>query len=75
MTIQYDNLNNQITVVGTASDIPIVLQPKGTGALQAQVADSTATGGNARGSNAVDWQTSRSAAANVASAIYSNILG
>jgi len=75
MTIQYDNLNNQITVVGTASDIPIVLQPKGTGALQAQVADSTATGGNARGANAVDWQTSRSSAGQVASAIYSNILG
>jgi hypothetical protein len=67
MTIQYDNLNNQITVVGTASDIPIVLQPKGTGALQAQVADSTATGGNARGANAVDWQTSRNAAGQVAS--------
>jgi len=67
MTIQYDNLNNQITVVGTATDIPIVLQPKGTGALQAQVADSTTTGGNARGARAVDWQTERTAASQVAS--------
>jgi len=76
MTIQYDNLNNQITVVGTASDIPIVLQPKGTGALQAQVADSTATGGNARGTNAVDWQSfTRTSAAQVASGLVSTILG
>ena len=75
MTIQYDNLNNQITVVGSATDIPIVLQPKGTGALQAQVADSTATGGNARGANAVDWQTLRSAATNVASGFVANITG
>jgi len=75
MTIQYDNLNNQITVVGTATDIPIVLQPKGTGALQAQVADSTTTGGNARGQNAVDWQTSRVAASQVASGLYATIGG
>jgi len=75
MTIQYDNLNNQITVVGTASDIPIVLQPKGTGALQAQVADSTTVGGNARGSRAVDWQTERSAASQVASGSYAIIGG
>jgi len=73
MTIQYDNLNNQITVVGTATDIPIVLQPKGTGALQAQVADSTATGGNTRGANAVDWQKSRVAATQVASSSFSFI--
>jgi len=75
MTIQYDNLNNQITVVGTASDIPIVLQPKGTGALQAQVADSTTTGGNARGANAVDFQTAREAASRVASGVYTFLGG
>ena len=44
------------------------VQPAGTGALQAQQTTSTATGGNARGANAVDWQTSRSAATMVASA-------
>jgi hypothetical protein len=75
MTIQYDNLNNQITVVGTATDIPIVLQPKGTGALQAQVADSTTVGGNARGANAVDWQTSRTNANQVSSGQYAVIGG
>ena len=53
--------------VGSDTNIPLVLQPKGTGALQAQQTDSTATGGNARGANAVDWQTSRGNAARVAS--------
>jgi hypothetical protein len=67
MTIQYDNFNNRITVVGTAADLALVVQPKGTGALQAQLTDSTATGGNARGANAVDWQTSRGLASQVAS--------
>jgi hypothetical protein len=74
MTIQYDNFNNRITVVGTAADIPFVVQPKGTGPLQAQLTDSTATGGNARGANAVDWQTARGAASAVASGVYS-VLG
>ena len=52
---------------GSDTNIPLVLQPKGTGALQAQQTDSTATGGNARGANAVDWQTKRNNAAQVAS--------
>ena len=67
MTIQYDNFNNRITVVSSAADAPLVIQPRGTGALQAQLTDSTATGGNARGANAVDFQTSRNAASQVAS--------
>jgi hypothetical protein len=75
MTIQYDNFNNRITVVGTAADIPFVVQPKGTGALQAQLTDSTATGGNARGANAVDLQTTRFTATNVASGAQSVIVG
>jgi hypothetical protein len=49
------------------TNTPLVLQPLGTGALQAQKTDSSATGGNARGANAVDWQTARSAASQVAS--------
>jgi hypothetical protein len=60
---------------GTDTDIPMVLQPKGTGALQAQLTTSTATGGNARGANAVDWQTIRGVASQVASASYSVIGG
>jgi hypothetical protein len=62
-------------VDGSDTNIPLVLQPKGTGALQAQQTDSTATGGNARGANAVDWQTSRASASQVASGTGSVISG
>jgi len=64
----------QVKAVG-GTNTPLVLQPLGTGALQAQKTDSSATGGNARGANAVDWQTSRGAASQVASGSYSVISG
>ena len=64
-----------VSAQGSDGNIPLVLQPKGTGALQAQLTDSTATGGNARGANAVDWQTSRSNAVMVASGTYSVVAG
>jgi hypothetical protein len=65
----------QILAVGSGTNIPLVLQPKGTGALQAQLTDSTATGGNARGANAVDWQTSRASAGQVASGSLATVGG
>jgi hypothetical protein len=64
-----------LSAQGTDTNIPLVLQPKGTGALQAQQTDSTATGGNARGANAVDWQMSRSSASQVASGFNAVIAG
>jgi hypothetical protein len=64
-----------ISAAGLAANIPLVLQPKGTGALQAQQTDSTATGGNARGPNAVDWQTVRNGATQVASGQYATVSG
>jgi len=64
-----------VKALGGDTNIPLVLQPKGTGALQAQQTDSTATGGNARGANAVDWQTSRSTSARIASAQFSVVSG
>jgi len=74
-----------IQIVGDASypqvkatggtNTPLVLTPLGTGALQAQKTDSTATGGNARGANATDWQTSRTTAAQVASGTQTTIGG
>ena len=74
-----------VTITGDASypmiqatggtNTPLVLSPLGTGALQAQKTDSTSAGGNARGANAVDWQTSRSAAGQVASGQLSFIGG
>ena len=61
--------------LGLQSDGSLYVSPAGTGALQAQKTDSTATGGNARGANAVDWQTSRSGATQVASGSFSVIGG
>jgi hypothetical protein len=56
---------NQAGVYGT----------KGTGALIAQIPDSTAAGGNVRGSRAVDWQFQRVSAAQVASGTNAAIVG
>jgi hypothetical protein len=56
-----------VSTIGLESNGSLFVQPAGTGALQAQATTSTATGGNARGANAVDWQTSRNAANQVAS--------
>jgi hypothetical protein len=64
-----------LQATGSDTNIPAVVQPKGTGALQAQQTDSTATGGNARGANAVDWQTIRASASQVASSTGSVIVG
>jgi len=62
---------------GTGADnYGIALTPTGTGAISAQVPDSTVAGGNARGANAVDWSTGmRSAATQVASGANSTISG
>ncbi len=71
--------NNTINVVeiaakGSGTNIGLALTPKGTGYLSAQVPNSGTGGGNARGANSVDWQTSRTAAAQVASGQFSGIL-
>jgi hypothetical protein len=63
----YISFNGNVSVEMDGSG-NLILQPSGTGALQAQQTTSSATGGNARGANAVDWQTSRTAATMVASA-------
>ena len=61
---------------GTGTDnIGIALTPAGTGAISAQVPDSTAAGGNARGTYSVDLQRHRDAADEVASGSYSVIGG
>ncbi|WP_424811664.1 glycosyl hydrolase family 28-related protein [Roseococcus sp. YIM B11640] len=64
--------------IATGSDAnltAVIGQPKGTGSIQAQFTDGTAAGGNARGSIATDWQTSRTNAAMVASGASSTIGG
>jgi len=53
----------------------VVGQPKGAGALLAQLPDGTAAGGNPRGANAVDLQFNRVAASQVAVGANSVIAG
>ena len=64
-----------VSSIGLLSNGALYLQPAGTGALQAQATTSTTAGGNARGANAVDWQTGRAAAARVASASFGVVGG
>lgn len=53
----------------------LVLLPKGTGALLADIPDSASTGGDKRGTRAVDWQMTRSSSSQVASGLGSVIGG
>lgn len=59
----------------SGTNVNVVFSPLGTGSIQAHVADGTSTGGNQRGTNAVDWQTNRASASQVASGVYSSIPG
>lgn len=68
------NASRLLVDVATSSG-DAVLQPKGFGAVMAQLPDSTSTGGNKRGSYAVDWQMHRATADQVASGNYSVVLG
>ena len=63
-----------LTATAPATNIGAAIVPKGTGALTAAVPDGTSTGGNARGSRAVDLQTDRNNAAQVASGANSGVL-
>ena len=67
--------NVAIRNVDPATNSAVVITPKGTGAfIVGPKPDGSATGGNARGANAVDFQRSRSSAASVASGSGSVIL-
>lgn len=61
--------------LGLQSDGSLYVSPAGTGALQAQATDSGVAGGNARGANAIDWQTNRASATRVASGSYAVLSG
>lgn len=58
-----------------ATNVDVAINPKGTGAFTLDVADNATTGGNKRGTNAIDLQTTRSAAAQVASGAASVVIG
>jgi hypothetical protein len=64
-----------LTATNAASNVDAAIIPKGNGALTAQIADGTSTGGNKRGTQAIDWQIYRTAAADVASGSRSFIGG
>jgi hypothetical protein len=50
-----------------STNVDVSIVPKGTGSFMLDIPDGTATGGNKRGTNAVDLQTSRTTATQVAS--------
>jgi hypothetical protein len=62
-------------IQATTTNANLVIAPNGTGALIADIPDGTATGGNARGINAVDLQILRGNANQVAAGDYSVVLG
>jgi len=62
-------------IQATTTNANLVIAPNGTGALLAQIPDGTATGGNARGTNSVDFQSSRTDPSQVASGVRSVVLG
>lgn len=64
-----------LLATNAATNVDVALNPKGTGALAAHVADNLASGGNKRGVNAVDWQNIRSNSSQVASGSRSSVLG
>lgn len=55
------------TATNAATNADAVIKPKGTGSILAAIPDNTAVGGDKRGINAVDLQTSRSNTNQVAS--------
>lgn len=75
------NADRQVMIVGPdlsqpqPSNIDVAIAPRGSGAIIAGVPDGTAAGGDKRGTNAVDLQTSRAAASSVASGTQSVVGG
>lgn len=67
---------SQLLVAVTTTNGDIALEPKGNGAILAQIPTSTTAGGDKRGTYAVDWQRTRSTnSARVASGAYAVIGG
>ena len=67
---------SSLSATGGTTDVFFALSTSANGGIvQAAITDSTATGGNSRGTGAFDFQTSRTAATQVASGTYSSIVG
>ena len=75
-TAPNDTVNvSQLLVDVTSTDGNMVLRPKGNGGILVNIPDNTATGGNVRGTGAIDFQFSRTAATQVASGTNAAIYG
>ena len=66
---------NSLTAISTTTNADFAIIPKGNGAIISAIPDSLAAGGNKRGANAVDLQTTRNQPTNVASGSQSVVLG
>jgi len=64
-----------LEATGATTNVAVAIVPQGSGAVMCSVPDGTATGGNARGANAIDLQAYRTAANQVASGSYSTVVG
>lgn len=64
-----------IQATGVTTNVSVSVVPKGSGSFSLHVPDGTATGGNVRGASAIDLQTSRSAATQVASGLGAVAIG
>ena len=76
-TASPNNTVNNVSMAptGGTTNVSVSIVPKGTGAFCLAVPDSATAGGNVRGTNSIDLQTSRTAAAQVASGAYSFVTG
>ncbi len=64
-----------LEATGGTTNVSVSIKPKGTGSFSLAAPDGTSTGGNVRAANAVDLQTSRATAAQVASGVQSVVCG
>jgi hypothetical protein len=58
---------DSLTAAGSTTNVDVAIVPKGTGAFMLDIPDGTTTGGNKRGANAIDMQSFRNNAGEVAS--------
>ena len=66
---------DSLTAAASTTNADAAFIPKGTGAILAAIPDNTATGGNKRGANSVDLQTTRVYSTSVASGTSSVAIG
>lgn len=70
-TVNVDSL----TAIASTTDADVSIVPKGNGAFQLDIPDDLTTGGNKRGTNAIDLQIARTNATHVASGSYAVAIG